>query len=156
MEQDEQHLKILSILHYVYAGLIAVGSLLGLLYVFIGIMFITSPPPTPPGQPPPPTEFGWFFICIGGSVTLIGWIMAFFVALGGRFLGRRQHWVFCLVVACVVCLNMPLGTLLGVFTIIVLVRPTVKDLFGSLPARLVDLPPEGPHYRPGGSSYRSR
>ena len=33
------------------------------------------------------------------------------------------------VVACILCLNVPIGTALGVFTILVLVRPTVKDLF---------------------------
>ena len=35
-----------------------------------------------------------------------------------------------LVVAALECLAFPLGTVLGVFTLIVLVRPEVKQLFG--------------------------
>ena len=132
MNQDEQHLRILSILHYVYAGLLAVGSMCGLLYVFIGTTFIASPPVSRGGPPPPPPEMGWLFIGIGGSVTLIGWIIAALVAVSGRFLGRRQHWIYCLVIACIVCMNMPIGTVLGVFTIVVLVRPTVKEMFGAI------------------------
>ncbi len=37
--------------------------------------------------------------------------------------------MFCLVMACVACLFMPFGTVLGVFTIIVLARPSVQTLF---------------------------
>ncbi len=49
--------------------------------------------------------------------------------LAGRKLARRRSWTFCLVVASIECLFMPYGTVLGVFTIIVLLRPTVKELF---------------------------
>jgi hypothetical protein len=34
--------------------------------------------------------------------------------------------------ACVACLSVPLGTVLGVFTIIVLMRPSVKALFAEV------------------------
>jgi len=37
--------------------------------------------------------------------------------------------MFCLIVAGIICIFMPLGTILGVFTIIVLVRPSVKAMF---------------------------
>jgi len=37
--------------------------------------------------------------------------------------------MFCFVVACIECLFMPFGTVLGAFTIIVLMRPSVKNLF---------------------------
>ena len=38
--------------------------------------------------------------------------------------------MYCLVVAAVECIFMPFGTVLGVFTIIVLMRPGVKERFG--------------------------
>ena len=37
--------------------------------------------------------------------------------------------MFCLVIAALLCMITPFGTVLGVFTIIVLVRPSVKLLF---------------------------
>ena len=43
---------------------------------------------------------------------------------GNRFLSR-----ICIVMAALACLSMPFGTVLGVFTIIVLARPSVQALF---------------------------
>ena len=42
---------------------------------------------------------------------------------------RRKHYTFCFVMACVECLSVPFGTMLGVFTILVLNRASVKELF---------------------------
>jgi hypothetical protein len=44
-------------------------------------------------------------------------------------MAHRKHYTFCLVMAGVECLFMPFGTVLGVFTILVLNRQTVKELF---------------------------
>lgn len=46
-----------------------------------------------------------------------------------RFLSRRRHHVFCLVIAGIECLVMPFGTVLGVFTIIVLTKESVREMF---------------------------
>lgn len=153
MDHDEQHLQTLSILHYVYAGLTAVISLAGLFYVAIGAVTLDAPQGnTAPPSPPP--ELGWFFICVGGCITLFGWSHAVLDALAGRFLARQKYWIFCLVVACIDCMNLPLGTLLGIFTIIVLVRPTVKERFEALSARPVEWPPDLPSHRPDDPSFR--
>ncbi len=42
--------------------------------------------------------------------------------------------MFCLIVAGIECLLMPYGTVLGVFTIMVLMRESVKERFGANPA----------------------
>lgn len=60
---------------------------------------------------------------------LVGWAFAVCVILAGRFIVRRKHYIFCLVIASLNCLFMPFGTILGVFTIVVLIRPSVKALF---------------------------
>ncbi len=78
----------------------------------------------------PPAFFGWIFIRIaGGSMVTLGWTLAALVLAAGRMLARRRRYLFCLVVAGIECVFMPLGTVLGVFTIIVLVRPSVKAAF---------------------------
>jgi hypothetical protein len=47
----------------------------------------------------------------------------------GYNLSRKKRYMFCFVDACICCIQVPLGTILGVFTIVVLARPGVKELF---------------------------
>jgi hypothetical protein len=51
--------------------------------------------------------------------------------LAGRFLAQRVYYTFCFVVAALECIFVPFGTILGVFTIVVLQRSTVKEMFTS-------------------------
>jgi len=60
--------------------------------------------------------------------------------VAGSSLRSKRRWVLCLVVAGMNCLNAPLGTVLGVFTFLVLFRPTVKALFLGPP-----MTPYGPY-----------
>ena len=50
--------------------------------------------------------------------------------IAGRSLAKRCHYWFAFVVACLECLFVPFGTILGVFTLIVLSRNSAKELFG--------------------------
>ena len=85
------------------------------------------------GQPPP--EFvAWMFLGIGAACLLFGWGLAICVAMAGRFLKRHRHYLFCMIVSAVNCLFFPFGTVLSVFTIIVLLRPDVKALFAQTDA----------------------
>jgi hypothetical protein len=73
--------------------------------------------------------FGLMFILFPLLFITCGLVMAGAILATGRFLGRHRHHGFCLVVACVECLFMPFGTVLGVFTIITLMKDSVKRLF---------------------------
>jgi len=64
---------------------------------------------------------------------LVGLAFCILLILSGRYLRRHVNYTFCLVMAGVACIFMPFGTVLGVFTILVLVRPSVKTAFGVLP-----------------------
>jgi hypothetical protein len=133
MRQDREHLRILSICHYVYAGLHGLLSLLPGFYIFIGVMMLNMPTTTGPGgvsaSSAPPPFIGWFMIALGGFLMTLGLTLSILTAVAGFNLARYRRRTFCFVVACINCINVPLGTVLGVFTIIVLVRPSVKDLF---------------------------
>ena len=50
-------------------------------------------------------------------------------AYAGRCISRRQKYTFCLIAAGLNCMHMPIGTILGVFTLIVLTRDSVRQLF---------------------------
>jgi hypothetical protein len=65
--------------------------------------------------------------------SIAGWIFAAFVLANGRFLARREHYTFCVVMAGIECIFMLFGTVLGAFTIAILLRESVRQLF-RLPA----------------------
>ena len=125
--QDEQHLRLLSIFHYVVAGVAAFCSFFPLLYTAMGFVFLAvSRHPT---QSAPPAALGWFFIGFGIFFTVLGLVFALLLFLAGRSLAKRRRYWFAFVVACIECIFIPFGTILGVFTIIVLSRESAKKLF---------------------------
>ena len=126
MSQDLEHLKLLTIFHYVVAGLMAFFACFPLIHFFLGLAMLSG---AFPGTDDFPRFMGLFFMAIAGVVIVTGWTVAFLVFLAGRNLARRTRYTFCLVMACVECLFMPFGTILGVFTIVVLMRESVKGLF---------------------------
>jgi hypothetical protein len=133
MTQDEKRLRLLSIFHY------ALGALAGLhgLFVLFAMIDITEALAevtslTGPERQRATPSFAFIIVAI--------WIFAALVITTGRFLARRRHYLFCLVMAAIECAYMPCGTVLAVFTIVVLMRDTVKQLF-SAGERLASLEP---------------
>lgn len=129
MNQDVEHLRLLAIFHYVVGGLMAFCACIPILHVVLGLVLLFAPQHLDHGHEAPPAFIGLLFVVLGGLFILIGWTMAILVILAGRRLGQHRHHTFCFVMACVMCLWMPFGTILGVFSILVLNRPSVKTLF---------------------------
>ena len=129
VSQDDEHLRILSICHYVYGGVKAAVACIPLIYVAVGLFMLLGSIMAGSDEGAPPAIIGGIFIVIGGAVVLFGWAVAACVIYAGRCLTQRKHRTFCFVMAAVCCLSIPFGTVLGVFTIIVLSRPSVKALF---------------------------
>jgi hypothetical protein len=127
MSQDSEHLKLLSIFHYVVAGLTALFACIPFIHFFMGLALATGafPDTDPEAQP-----VGIFIMVFAGLFILAGWALAVLIAYAGRSLQTRRRYTYCLVMAGVECIFMPFGTVLGVFTIIVLMRDSVKPLFG--------------------------
>ncbi len=73
---------------------------------------------------------------IGSVLFLIGLPIAICILIAGRSLAHCKHYSFAFVVACIECIFIPFGTILGVFAIIVLSRESVKALFSSVPTQL--------------------
>ena len=128
VNQDLEHLKILSICFYVKAGLMTLTGLFFSIYIFFGAVFIAADIPRQRNEPPPEL-LGGFFVGFGLVFMGIFFLLAFLAFWAGRSLTKHKNYTFCIVIAALVCLSMPLGTILGVFTIIVLMRDTVKALF---------------------------
>ena len=131
--EDAEHLKLLSIFHYVMAGMTALAGCIPILHVAIGIMMVSGGLPGSPASSPPPAAFGWLFIGMGGLFILLAWTMAVLQFLTARWIAARRRRMFCFVMACIECAAVPVGTALGVFTILVLQRPSVRALFDAPP-----------------------
>ena len=131
MNDDKEHLDLLAIFHYVLAGMTALLACLPLIHLTVGIIFLVA---SFNGPNTPPRVIGLLMVIFASCFILVGWTLALLILLAGRRLKRRAAWNFCLVVAAIECIFMPFGTVLGVFTIIVLSRKSVKGLFGLKPA----------------------
>jgi hypothetical protein len=126
--KDISHLKTLAICQYVYGGLVCAVSLIFIIHLVMGIMMLKG---SLFGQPAPPNSrpMGWLFVGMGSGFVVLGETLGILNLVSARLLQKRRGRVFSLVVAGIDCINMPLGTTLGVFMFIVLLRPSVKWLY---------------------------
>lgn len=131
-QKDEHDLKLLSILFFCYGGLVALASLLFLVYVGIGALMIAEP-----GASASPADVR--VLTITGSVLAVVFGILFLIVLakgillfvaGAGLRSRKRYWL-AVVLAGISCMNVPLGTALGVFGLIVLLRPSVKASFAT-------------------------
>ena len=126
---ESQRLKTLAIFHYIAAGLWGLGLLLG---VIIGLVLVGMLG----GQTRGNNEgirFATFdnllsviIVCIELLEVVLPPVLLF---VAGRNLAKHRGLVFVQVVAILELLFFPLGTILGVFTLMALSRPAVKALF---------------------------
>jgi hypothetical protein len=143
-EKDKEHLNLLSIFYFITAGL----AIAGIIFLFLYFSFlkgfilnrhhinqmsnivITFQENSARGADREiPAEFyniiALVFYFIGGIMV----VNALLNLLTGFFLRQRKHRVFCIIIGTLNCLHVPIGTALGAFTIAVLTRDSVKQLF---------------------------
>jgi hypothetical protein len=124
--RDGEHLHLLAIFHFVVGGLAAAGiAFLCLHFLFFYFVFL-NPEMWKGQKEQPPLEFFhvfiWFYVFMG-LVMVAGAVVN---VLSGLFLRGQTHRTFSLVVAGLDCLQVPFGTVLGIFTIVVLTRDSVR------------------------------
>ena len=132
--QDQEHLRLLSIFHFVVATLAALMALFPILHLILGLAMMIGAFEGSSNNPPP-AFIGIFFVAFAAVWIVIGLAFAICLIMAGKYLRSRSHYTFCLVVAGLSCMFMPFGTVLGVFTIIVLMRESVRSAFGVTPPR---------------------
>jgi hypothetical protein len=129
-DEDARHLELLTIFHYVVGAIFALFGFMPIFHIVIGIGMVTGTMDMFEGRDRPPDFFGYFFIAGGIFMMAMMWALAAAVFMVAWCLKNRRSYIFCLVVAGFECFFAPFGTVLGVFTILVLSRPSVKALFG--------------------------
>jgi len=129
---DANHLKLLAIFHFVAAGLSLLGMAFVLAHYTFMHFFLTNPAfnngPRHEALPAELLGILKFFYLAAGL-----WFFASLILnlISGLCLLTRKGRTFSLVVAVFNCLHLPIGTVLGVFTLIVLIRDSVRELYES-------------------------
>ena len=160
-KQLEQNLHLLAIFHYVVAGFLAFMTCFSILYAAFAWNMFSSFPVTVPsfaemevttyeeyGQAisqedydemvamnaVPEQIFAGFGTMMMTILLLNGLFwggVCLMTALSGYFIQQRQRRVFSIVTAAVNCIYFPFGTVLGVFTIILLNKSEATDLYNA-------------------------
>ncbi|MFI5387561.1 MAG: hypothetical protein ACHQ50_15745 [Fimbriimonadales bacterium] len=127
-QMNDENVRTLVILHRVYAGLIALGSCcVGGYFVFILGILGAATASKPQDAPPPVVGAMVTTICLGVMGFLV--LKAILNLLAANWLRDRRNWTGIVIVAAIDCLNIPLGAALGIFSLIVINRPTVRSTF---------------------------
>lgn len=136
-DQKRTYLRVLAILHYVHAALIGlVGLAMAGIVVFgfgFGAWQHGMGGMDGMGGMGGMRNFGCMELVIVGPVLLLLVPYAIVNFLVGRWLQQRRHWTAIIVVSALNALNVPVGTLLGVFTIVVLLGDDVRVAFEGQP-----------------------
>lgn len=131
--EDARQLDLLAVFHYVVGGIMALFSCMPFLHVFMGLAMVTGSFFEGTDGSAPPPAFGWMFVVMGSAFILFGWAVSICIIVAGRKLQQRKSRLYCMVVAGLECMFMPFGTVLGVFTLILLNRESVRQAYGHPP-----------------------
>src|SRR5262245_2146376 len=90
--QNEEHLRLLSIFHYVVARLAAFFALIPIFHLVFGLVMVLAPEKLDSHGRPPPPLFGWLLVAFAVTFIVLGWVFAVLVFVSGRFLAKRKHY----------------------------------------------------------------
>jgi hypothetical protein len=128
--KDESDLKTLSMLHYVWSALLGCSGV-GIIGYFIAVAAVVEQAPTRAGTDPQAQAVAMGAMAIVGFIIAAIMVLLFVVhIMAASGLKTRKRPTLIIIASALACTHMPLGTALGVWTIMVMQRPTVKALFG--------------------------
>ena len=124
IDRDEEHLRLLSVFHFVAAGF---NFLIVVLLVLVPLLwgadyYATLNIQLPPGGMAAMSRRLMEALIAGSLQTQV-------YALNGWSLRQHQNRISCMVLSVVECLSIPLGLIMGVSAMLVLRRDSVKVLF---------------------------
>ena len=134
---DEEHLRLLSLFHYIKGGITVGFSFFGFMY-FIFIALISRlgnrmEIPTNEFENEFPVEFFSYILMFIGVIVSLVLVFGVLQFLSGYYIKRKRYRVFSFVIGIIECLEIPYGTILGVSTIMVLSRYSVKKKYEETP-----------------------
>jgi ABC-type phosphate transport system permease subunit len=133
MEKDLEHLKLLGIFHYIWGALSLIGGIfIGGYFLVIGIILMNNPPTSTSSEDSGTASMaGGILIGVGVLLFLIVVVYGILTLMaGGKYRKHQGGYWFCFILAIVTLVigGIP-GIVLGIFSLIVLSRESVKTLF---------------------------
>lgn len=126
------YLDLISLFHFIVAGIAGLFSCLPLFNLFIGMPMLKDIPYTF-------LQHEYFsqqilapfimFILLPTGMAVIGWMFAIAVALNGYYIKNRIWLKYCMVISGIETIFTPLGTILGAFSLVLLTKPNIRMLF---------------------------
>ncbi len=132
VQMDENNLRTLAVLYKVWAAMQALVMCCVGGYLFIVGAAVTgavAADQTRGHAGPPPGLFVGIFGSIFFVVATLLVTTSVLNCFASRWIEQRKNWTGIIVMAALNCLSIPLGLGLGVFTMIVLNRPSVRSRF---------------------------
>lgn len=128
-EKDVQHLRWLAYGDYVLAALSFLCGAVFFILIPMGIAQLFGAIELPAAEEPPEV-LGAKFIGAGFWITLIAWGLGAALIASARFLRARRRRLFCIVVGVIAATGYgPCGPVIGLCTVLVLMRPSVLAAF---------------------------
>jgi hypothetical protein len=120
-----KNLRAIEVFHYVYGALTCFCGLFVLLVVALGGLLSSDWMMENASEAPPPW-LGSLLSGIGMGVFLFVEAVGVLNIYSGRCIARRKHRTLSMVVAAFDCLSIPLGLILGIFTLVALSDDEVR------------------------------
>src|SRR6266571_5142408 len=93
-EQDTEHLRLLTIFHYIVGGMQALLGCVPIIHFIMGVTLVFFPDKFGSGKDAPPVLVGWMFMVLGGVAIFFGWVLAICLVVAGRSLAQRKRYLF--------------------------------------------------------------
>lgn len=138
---DVNDLRLLAWFHYGLGALTALSAAVGAPLIWIGYQWmypaegLAARPVAPGEELYEPEVIGAVMIAAGAGMASLCLVHGAFLAYIGRCLARRRRRMLCLVFSFLNLIDLPLGTILSAFTLLVLNRPAVREAFATSSAK---------------------
>jgi len=121
MNDIMKRIKALSVTYYVLGVLCIPASFLVPVVMWTGVLNDQQIPPPPAARA--------ILVAFALASLLCSLAMSACILYAGHALAMHKARTFIIVVASLLCLSVPIGTVIGVLTLIVLTKPEAKELF---------------------------
>jgi len=129
---DNEHLNLLSLFHLISGIFTLVYSVFMALYFGFFTFIFNLSGNFEEANSDFPFEFMSFFMLICIIILVIAIALGVAKIFCSKFIKQKKNRIFCIVISCIECFSFPYGTLLGVLSIMVLNRNSVKEIYGDL------------------------